>query len=103
MSEEPLRIRLPDNYIMKDNNDNKPLTIADYDKRILQPAMERFAACQAHKLIADEVFKNDGLFYGLKPPTKWQKFKYRLQDYRQRAKDIWTILRGKDIHENCGY
>ena len=109
MSEEPLRIRLPDNYIMKDNNDNKPLTIADYDKRILQPAMKRFVECRISEYELREEYKLDVLFGSkqsgipYKPPTRWQRFKRRLYDYQQRAKDIWTILRGKDIHEDCGY
>jgi hypothetical protein len=36
-------------------------------------------------------------------PTRWQRFKYKLADYKQRAKDIWTILKGDNIHKNCDY
>lgn len=35
--------------------------------------------------------------------TRKEKFKYWLGDWRKRFKDCWTILRGGDIHENCGY
>ena len=87
----------------------KPMTIADYDKEILQPAIKRFADLKITEYEAKEEFKFDVLFgskqWGIPydPPTKWQKFKRRLYDYHQRAKDIWTILKGKDIHKDCGY
>lgn len=81
----------------------KPFTIKDYEDQILKPAIKRFAECVIDEEVMRKEFIGDLAHYGYTPPTKWQKFKYRLQDYRQRAKDIWTILRGKDIHENCGY
>jgi hypothetical protein len=31
------------------------------------------------------------------------KIWWRRCDYRQRAKDIWTILRGGDVHKDCWY
>ena len=37
------------------------------------------------------------------PLTQKQKLKRRLKDLKQRCKDIWTIVSGGDIHENCDY
>lgn len=81
----------------------KPFTIKDYDEQILQPAIKRFAECKVMDNLTRANILADYEFYGGKKPTRWQKFKYRLQDYRQRVKDIWTILKGGDIHEDCGY
>ena len=84
---------------------HKPIvTLEDYDREVLQPAMKRFAECQAYEDIRKEnMLKDYGYYTNGKKITKWQRFKYRLRNYRQRAKDIWTILRGGDIHEDCGY
>ena len=72
------------------------------DWSALNEASIRFMAGK----MADDLMKPnylaDMLFMGYKPPTKWQRFKNRLVDYKQRCKDIWTILSGGDIHENCG-
>lgn len=69
---------------------------------VILNASSRFKACK----IAEDLMKTnalqDMLFMGVKPITKWQKFKYKIKDYKQRCKDIWTILKGSDIHENCG-
>lgn len=81
----------------------KPFTIKDYDEQILQPAIKRFAECHVYEEIMRKEYIGDLAHYDYIKPIKWQKFKHRLQDYHQRAKDIWTILRGRDIHENCGY
>jgi hypothetical protein len=81
---------------------DKQITLDDFSAQ-LQVMTARFAAA---KVVEDLSRKNhllEMLMMGYKPPTKWQRFKYRLADLRQRAKDIWTILSGGDIHSNCGY
>lgn len=35
--------------------------------------------------------------------TRWLRFKNKMTDYKQRTKDIWTILSGGDIHKDCDY
>jgi hypothetical protein len=60
----------------------------------------------AQKFIEDMAKDNilaDMLYYGYTPLTKWQRSKYKLADLKQRCKDIWTIVSGGDIHENCDY
>lgn len=87
------RIRLPNDYTLK-----------DYDKDILQEASKRYADVTAYELMAQkEHFADMLLTFGYRPPTKWQKFKRRMQDLKQRYKDIWTIVSGGDVHENCDY
>lgn len=110
MSEESkigktIRIRLPDDYKVEDRNklaiDNKNLTTEEYG--ILLEAKLRYDACK----IAEDLMRADRLadmlYMGYTPPTRWQRFKYRLQDLQQRCKDIWTIVSGGDIHDNCVY
>lgn len=72
------------------------MNLNDYNKQILEPSIQ--------KLAREGLFAENYLYDRLvvNPPTKWQRFKYRMKDYRQRIKDIWAILRGKDIHEDCG-
>jgi hypothetical protein len=53
--------------------------------------------------IADELIRKDTLDLMYTPLTRWQRFKYRMDDIKQRFKDIWTIVSGGDIHRNCGY
>lgn len=78
-------------------------SLDNYNKEILEPMVKRFAEAQA----AEELFKSncleDMIFAGYIPATRWQRFKYKIEDYKQRCKDIWTILKGDDIHKNCGY
>lgn len=64
----------------------------------------RFNACCIAEQKALKQMYQDALYMGLKPPTKWQRLKYKLADIKQRCKDIWTIISGGggDIHENCG-
>lgn len=73
---------------MKEN-----LTLADYSEKILKPLANEMA-----REIAIEILKTP---IGL-PATRKQKFKWWIEDKKQRCKDIWTILTGGDIHENCG-
>ena len=68
----------------------------------LNEASIRFMASKYAEDIMKPNYLADMLFMGYKPPTKWQKFKYKLSDLKQRAKDIWTILKGGDVHEDCG-
>lgn len=85
--------------------EQKPFSLEEYNKR-LEEIGKSFIACQASKMLFQKNAFLDTLLYGIgpfKPLTRWQKFKNRLHDYRQRARDIWTILHGKDIHEDCGY
>lgn len=81
--------------------------IHEYKPEItIKEITERFARSYDFEKAARDLMK-ENYYYVLggkpKPPTRWQRFKYRLQDLKQRAKDIWTILRGRDIHENCGW
>lgn len=101
-----LRIRLPNDYVVKQPIVTKgkvpSINIDDYSK-MLATATNRFAASKlADDLLKKDVFA-DMLFMGYKPPNRWQKFKCRLKDYKQRCKDIWTIVSGGDVHEDCGY
>lgn len=78
------------------------LTLDDEDSTILAEATRRFMLCR----IADDLTRKnmlaDMMFMGYVPPTRWQRFKYRLRDIGQRGRDIWAILSGGDIHESCG-
>lgn len=74
------------------------------DKRLtIKEISDRFIQNYDWEKAARELMEENYIFFDCKPPTRWQRFKRRLQDLKQRAKDIWTILRGKDIHENCGW
>lgn len=76
---------------------NKPAvnyTLDDYNKQLI--ATNRFAAVVR---IAELDMK--AMCY--KPLTRWQRFKYRIEDLKQRTKDIRTIVSGGDVHKNCGY
>lgn len=75
-------------------------TLDDYN-RIISDASARFKAAA----IADGIMKEnslaDMLAMGYTQPTRWQKFKYRIDDLKQRCKDILTIVSGGDIHDGC--
>lgn len=36
-----------------------------------------------------------------RPLTRWERMKFRLQDYRERVVLAWRVLRGDDIHDDC--
>ncbi len=74
----------------------------DFSK-MLAHATNRFAAAAIAESITRENAFADMLYMGYTPPTRWQRFKYHILDYRQRCKDIWTIVSGGDVHEDCGY
>ncbi len=84
---------------------NKPVvnyTLDDYNEQLKKASMRFLASSIAE----DAMQKNclaDMLYMGYKPPTRWQRFKYRIEDIKQRFKDIWTIVSGGDIHRDCGY
>lgn len=82
---------------------DKSYTIEDYTKQILEPMTQRFAECIVHEELMRKNHLADMLAMGYVPPTKWQRFKYRMQDIKQRFKDIRTIVSGGDIHKDCGY
>ena len=96
----PLRIRLPNDYSVKSTEPLKPFLLEDYS--VMLDATVRFAACkEAEKIMRDDVLKAFQFYGPLPEPTRWEKFKYRMQDYSQRFKDMWTILKGDDIHKDC--
>lgn len=78
------------------------MTLEEYNKDILEPMVKRFAECKVAEELSRQDRFEDMLFYGYKPPTRWEKFKYKLNDYKQRCKDIWTIVSGGDVHRDCG-
>lgn len=78
------------------------MTLEDYNKKILKPMIEQFARAQTEELLSRNCRLEDMLFVGYKPPTRWERFKYRINDYKQRCKDIWTIVSGGDVHRDCG-
>jgi hypothetical protein len=82
---------------------SKTYNLDDCDKQILSEATRRFAVASALEAQLKSNHLADMLAMGYKPPTRWQRFKYRLADLKQRCKDIWTIVSGGDVHENCGY
>lgn len=92
---------------MKEPFDEKPFvseqyTLADYNKQ-LSGITNRFAvSAMAEDLMRKDAL-TDMLAMGYTPPTRWQRFKYRIEDIKQRMNDIWTIVSGGDVHKNCGY
>ena len=71
------------------------MNIDEYSKRILEPAIKRYFE---NGQIVQEIIKFEEFY---QPPTKWERFKDRMRDYRQRIKDIWTILKGDNVHKDC--
>ena len=71
--------------------------------KALNEASIRFMASNVAENLMRENHLANMLYYGHIPLTKWQRFKYKLQDIKQRCKDIWIIVTGGNIHENCGY
>jgi trehalose/maltose hydrolase-like predicted phosphorylase len=54
--------------------------------------------------MADKIIRDNlNYFKNLPKPTRKQRLKWWWQDKVQRAKDIWTILSGGDVHKDCGY
>lgn len=82
---------------------DKSLTLEEYSKQILKPMTDAFVKSYLEEKFFKNAMIEDMKYYGMKPPTKWQRFKFKLGDYKQRAKYIWAILKGEDIHKNCGY
>lgn len=82
---------------------DKSYTIDDYTKQILEPMTRRFAETALYEQLMRKNALADMLAMGYITPTKWQRFKYRMQDIGQCFKDIWTIVSGGDIHKDCGY
>lgn len=75
------------------------ITLDDYSK-LINDATVRFAAAS----IAEDLQHADALFNMLyTPPTRLDRVRYWFKDKAQRARDIWIILSGGDIHENCGW
>lgn len=80
--------------------EDKPFTLDDYAKQVLAPMYERIAQ---DEIKYHEEYERQLKFWGYKPPTRYQRFKAYWKDKAQRCKDIWTIISGGDIHDNCGY
>lgn len=81
----------------------KPLTLDEFNKVILT---KELVTREAVRLMTNsnlflEIIKFDGP--PAPPATRLQLIKLKYYDYRQRIKDAWLILKGGDIHENCGY
>ena len=79
------------------------MTLGEYNDFVLRDATCRFAMGRLVEQANRSNLLLGMLAVGCVPPTRWQRIKNRIADYGRRAKDIWTILRGRDIHENCGY
>lgn len=96
--EKRLRIKLPADHIANDTklSEYKPdhiITLDDYGKQILTPMIKT---------------KIDVLYGSIKlndfpPLTRWQRFKINWCSYWSQYKYIWWIVKGQDIHEDCGY
>lgn len=68
-------------------------TLTDYNEQILEPMLRRQV---------DILYGQIQMFPPGPPPTRKRRIRWWIEDKKQRAKDIWTILSGSDIHENCG-
>lgn len=80
-------------------SEEKTMTLDDYIEKIIKPMYAKCAEQEAELLIQ---YREDLKFYGWTPPTRKQKFKWWIEDKKQRVKDIWKILKGGDIHDDCG-
>lgn len=76
-------------------------TLEDYNEQVVK-VTARFTAAKIYEDLTRENILADMLHYGYKPPTRWQKFKYRVGNIVQRVKDVWTIVSGGDVHRDCG-
>jgi hypothetical protein len=82
----------------------QPLFVPQPDwLKTINDATVRFAAARVAEDVVRQNMLADMLAMGYTPPTQWQRVKHWLADKRQRAADIWLILRGGDIHRNCGW
>lgn len=77
----------------------KPFTLDDWSEQIMKPMLQR---CVEAEVKMYEKYKEDLKFWGWKPPTRYERFKSFWRDKGRRCKDIWTIISGGDIHNNCG-
>ncbi len=86
-----LRIKLPNDYA-------PPLTLDDWEKRILQPHVDA--------QLADIIEESDRFLNYIKangwrptPPTRWQRIKYRITDAKSRLQNAWAALKGAPIDD----
>lgn len=81
---------------MTEGHDNYTgMTLEEYKTRILEPCVKQFMSKHADDIMAMHL-------NNLPLPTYLECCKYKWQDIKQRAKDIWTIVSGGDIHDDCG-
>lgn len=79
--------------------EEKQMTLENYNKLILKPLVDKYV----HKYASSRDLDITDYLLNVFPLTRWQRFKYKLTDLKQRCKDIWTIISGGDVHRNCGY
>lgn len=104
-------VRLPDDYmVMKPYKSDDVMEEACLQpKTPFQPVMTlneysklMFQQNVFLNSVAEDILKANHFIKDLPKPTRKQRFKWFWQDKMQRAKDIWTILSGGDIHKDCG-
>lgn len=93
---------MSDPIITKGTVKQQAYTLEEYSKQISE-ITRYFAEAAGYNLIMRKNALADMLAMGYMPPTRWQRFKYRIEDIKQRFKDIWIIVSGGDVHKNCGY
>lgn len=95
-----LRIRLPNDYLTSHGPpinripeaESSPLTLEQYNDRVLSQTIRRFAECQAYETLARQSHLADLLFLGYKPPGKWRRRLDRLKRFPGRVRDAWNVL-----------
>lgn len=78
-------------------SDQPVFTLGEFSKRV-----EGTYGMTAQN-VAESLMKPNELLDGYVPlTTRRERCLARIADWKCRAKDIWTILRGGDVHEDCG-
>lgn len=76
------------------------MNLNEYNERIVKARIADLVEEQANFIMDTN---NILEFFGYKPPTRKERIARWWIDKKQRCKDIWTILRGGNIHEDYGY
>lgn len=77
--------------------DRRPMTMEEYNDRILSQAIRRFAECQVYETLTRESHKLDLFFYNDVIPKRswWRRRLDAVRDFGCRVRDAWSVLTGK--------